>query len=69
MACRSCGSDKQNEFSAEMIIHFPGRDGLDKPAVPVLTKLLVCFTCGCTTFTIPEAEVRLLEKGAAAAQI
>jgi hypothetical protein len=67
MACRSCGSDKQSEFSAEMIIHFPGREGLDKPVVPVLTKLLICFTCGFTMFTISETEIRLLEKGAAAA--
>jgi hypothetical protein len=31
MACRSCGSEKQTEFGAEMLIHFPGRKGLDKP--------------------------------------
>jgi hypothetical protein len=66
MACRSCGSDKQREFSAEMIIHFPGRDGLDKQAVPVLTRVMVCFTCGCTLFTIPESQKRLLEEGIAA---
>jgi hypothetical protein len=50
-----------------MIIHLPGREGLDKPAVPVLAKLTICFTCGCTMFTIAETEIRLLEKGAAAA--
>jgi hypothetical protein len=66
MACGACGSEKQREFSAEMIIHFPGREGLEKPAVPVLTKLMVCFTCGCTVFTIPDADIRLLEEGAIA---
>jgi hypothetical protein len=65
MACVSCGSEKQREFSAEMIIHFPGRDGLDKPVVPVLTKLVVCFDCGDTLFTITESELSLLEKGVA----
>jgi len=50
-----------------MIIHFPGREGFDQPAVPVLTKLTICFTCRCTMFTISETEIRLLEKGAAAA--
>jgi hypothetical protein len=67
MACTSCGSQKQKEFSAEMVIHFPGRAGLDKPAVPVIAKLKLCCICGCTLFTVPEAEVCLLKEGAAAA--
>jgi hypothetical protein len=65
MACKSCGSDKQRDFSAEMIIHFPGRKGLDKPVVPVLTKLVVCLDCGSTMFTIADAQLRLLEEDAA----
>lgn len=50
-----------------MIIHFRGWEGLDKPAVPVLPKLTICFTCGFTMFAISETEIRLLEKGVAAA--
>jgi hypothetical protein len=65
MACRSCGSENQTEFGAEINIHFPGRKGLDKPAVLVFPKLVVCLDCGFTQFTLPEAELRLLGQGAA----
>jgi hypothetical protein len=67
MACSSCGSQQQSEFSAEMVIHFPGREGLDKPVVPVMAKIKLCFICGCSLFTVPEAEIDLLKRGAAAA--
>jgi hypothetical protein len=66
MACVSCGSEKQREFGAEMNIHFPGREGLDKPAVWVFPKLTVCFDCGSTLFALPKVELRLLENGIAA---
>jgi hypothetical protein len=66
MGCVSCGSQKQTKFSAEMVIHFPGRGGFDKPVVPVLTSLTVCLDCGATLFKVPEAELILLEKGLAA---
>jgi hypothetical protein len=66
MACRSCESENQTEFGAEINIHFPGRKGLDKPAVLVFPKLVVCLDCGFTQFTIPETELRLLGEAAAA---
>jgi len=65
MACRSCGSEQQREFGAEMIIHFPGREGLDSPIVPVLTKVVICLACGSALFAIADSQLRLLEKGAA----
>jgi hypothetical protein len=66
MACISCGSEKQKEFGAEMNIHFPGREGLDKPSVWIFPKVVVCFDCGVTLFALPEAELRQIEKGVAA---
>jgi hypothetical protein len=66
MACVSCGSEEQTEFRAEMVIHFPGRAGLDKPVVPVFPKVAICFRCGSTQFAVPEAELRRLEEGIAA---
>jgi hypothetical protein len=65
MACRSCGSDNQPEFGAEINIHFPGREALDKPAILVFPKLLVCLRCGLTEFTIKETELHRLVEGAA----
>jgi len=66
MACRSCGSGNQTEFGAEICIHFPGLKNLEKPAVMVFPKLLVCLECGFTQFTLPETELLLLREGAAA---
>ena len=66
MACKSCKSDNQREFGAEINIHFPGREALDKPAVFVFPKLLLCLRCGFTEFTITEAELNRLGEGAAA---
>jgi hypothetical protein len=63
MKCESCASETQLKFGAEMIIHFSGRDGLDKPIVWVFPKLLVCMGCGRTEFRIPEAELALLAGG------
>lgn len=65
MACRSCGSENQKEFGAEINIHFPGRKFLDKPAVLVFPKLVVCLNCGFAEFTLPETELRLLGEAAA----
>jgi uncharacterized Zn finger protein len=61
MACPSCGSEKQKEFTAEMNIHFPGQAGRDKPAVWVFPKIMACLNCGTTVFPLPEAELRILE--------
>jgi hypothetical protein len=64
MTCRSCGSNKQAEYGAEINIHIP-RDR-DKVAVLVFPRLVVCLDCSVAEFAIPEAELRLLrERGAA----
>lgn len=66
MACKSCGSDNQRQFGAEVNIHLPGRGALDKPAVLIFPKLLVCSRCGFAEFTVAERELSRLEEGAAA---
>ena len=60
MTCLSCGSVKQAELTAEMVIHFPGHKNLDKPGVWAFPKLLVCLDCGFSQFTTPETELALL---------
>lgn len=60
MPCRSCASDNQREFSAEINIHFPGLKNLDKSSVFVFPRLLVCLNCGFAEFNISESELRLL---------
>ena len=62
MACRSCASEKQGQFIAEINIHFSGMKNLDKPSVWVFPKLVVCMECGFTEFFVPESELRLLSE-------
>jgi len=61
MTCKGCLSNKQSVFSSEIAIHFPGREGLDKPMVFVFPKLVVCLQCGLTVFAVPERELQVLE--------
>jgi hypothetical protein len=63
MSCLSCGSKKQAEFPAEMLIHFEGLKNLDKPGVWVFPKLLVCLDCGFFQSTIPASELASLVAG------
>jgi len=63
MSCPSCRSEKQTEFTAEMIVHFSGLYNLDEPGVWVFPKLVVCLDCGLSQFTIPQAKRRLLTSG------
>jgi len=65
MICKACGGRDQEECGAEVNVHIPGRKGLDKPAVLVFPKLVVCLDCGFTEFTIPENDLRLLEENTA----
>ena len=66
MPCKSCGSDNRNQFNAEIAIHFPGLERLDKPIVWVFPNLLICMDCGTAEFALPEADLRLLATGKAA---
>jgi hypothetical protein len=59
--------NNRNEFNEEAALHFPGLKNLDKPVAWVFPKLVVCMDCGIAEFAVPEAELRLLAKGDAAA--
>jgi len=60
MTCNHCASDLLKDFTAELAIHFPGLQGLDKPIVWVFPKVQVCFGCGVAQFVVPEAELEVL---------
>ena len=62
MACKACGLETQSQFNAEIGIHFPGLQNLDKPIVRVVPQVLVCLKCGVAEFTVPEAELSILAK-------
>jgi hypothetical protein len=67
MPCTSCGSVNQKKFIGEMGIRSSGLKGLNKPIVWVFPELIVCLDCGTAEFVVPEAELRVLAKGDAAA--
>jgi hypothetical protein len=67
MPCKSCKSLNQSKFTAEIAIHFPELNYIDKPAVWVFPEVVVCLNCGTAEFTVPEAELRQVAKGDAAA--
>ena len=60
MTCHSCESQEQREFPAEIAIHFPRLENIDKAHVLVSPKLLICPRCGAAEFAVPEAELRTL---------
>ena len=60
MACISCKSANERIFPAEINVHFPSPEGLDKPTVWAFPHLGVCLDCGLTQFTMPKAEVEQL---------
>ena len=57
MSCKSCQSNDQSRFPAEIVIHFPGMKDLDRLQVWAFPSLLVCFNCGFTEFVIDEEEI------------
>jgi hypothetical protein len=63
MSCLSCGSKKQAEFSAEMVIHFVGFKNLDKPGVWLFPAVLVCLDCGFLQSKVPAPELTSLAVG------
>ena len=67
MPCKSCGSVNQTKFTGEIAIHFSGLKNIDKPVVWVFPKLVVCLDCVNAEFAVPEAELRQLVRGDAAA--
>jgi hypothetical protein len=63
--CTPCESENQKTFIAEMIIRFPGIEGLDKPIVWLYPSISVCLECGRAQFVVPAKESEVLRMGVA----
>jgi len=63
MACKSCGSEKQQYFSGELSVAFPAIEKLNRAPVYVVQRILVCLNCGYTELIIPMADLAQLRKG------
>ena len=64
--CKSCHSNNQSKFGAEICIHSPGLKGMEMPVVLLFPTLVVCLDCGFTEFSIPESQLRSLTEGGVA---
>lgn len=58
--CIACGSEKRAKFAAEIAVHIPGLNNLDKPHLFVFPEILVCMNCGKAEFTVPESQLLML---------
>jgi hypothetical protein len=63
MACKSCGSEKQQHFSGELSVAFLAIEKLKQAPVYVIQKILVCLDCGYVEVVVPSAELEQLRKG------
>jgi hypothetical protein len=63
VSCRGCQSEETKTFTGEVVIHFPGLQGLNKPIVWVFPYLTVCLRCGLAEFKVPEKELTVLSTG------
>jgi hypothetical protein len=62
MRCMSCQSLNTSVYPAELNIHHPGMEGLDKPTVWAFPHLLVCRDCGVTQFSLSSNQLRELSE-------
>ena len=62
MGCSSCASANLTKFTSETMIHPTGFKNAANPGILVFPKLLVCFECGVSQFTLSEADLRQLGK-------
>ena len=60
MPCKLCGSVNQSEFVAETNIHTSTPRNLERAAVLVFPRVLVCLDCGFAGFVLAETDLRLL---------
>jgi hypothetical protein len=63
MACKSCGSEKQQDFSGELSVASLAIGKLKQAPVYVVQKVLVCLDCGYTELIVPTTELAQLRKG------
>ena len=63
MACKSCGSEKQQHFSGELSVAFLAVEKLKQAPVYVVQKILVCLDCGYAEINVPTAQLEQLRKG------
>jgi hypothetical protein len=63
VACRDCASERQQIFSAELTLAFPGIERVNFAPIYICGDSLVCLDCGYTELVIPTTKLEQLKKG------
>jgi hypothetical protein len=63
VACKGCGSEKQQYFSGELSVAFLTVEKVKQAPVYVVQKILVCLDCGFTGLVLPKMELEHLKEG------
>jgi hypothetical protein len=67
--CAVCQSGNQSKFTAEMMIHFNGVEGINNPGILIFPKVWICLDCGFSRFATSEIELRGLANGIASGAV
>ena len=62
MSCVQCASNNEAEFPTELVFHFFGLQGLDKPGIFLYPKILVCYTVAFRGSRRPQPKRHYLRK-------
>jgi hypothetical protein len=62
VACKDCASERQQIFSGELTIAFPGIERVNFAPVYICADSLVCLDCGYTELVIPATKLEQLKK-------
>jgi len=63
MACKSCASEKQQNFSGEFSVAFRPIEKVNLAPVNFIQKIVVCLDCGYAELFVPKDELDQLRKG------
>jgi hypothetical protein len=55
--CASCGSNDVEQREAEITIHSPRLEDIEKPPVLVFAQLSVCLNCGKAECVVPQPQL------------
>jgi len=61
VVCKSCGGANRNTLNAEIAIHVPGIENLDRPMLWIFPRISVCMNCGFSEFFVPKEKLQFLE--------
>jgi hypothetical protein len=62
VACKDCASERQQIFSGELTLAFPGIERVNFAPVYICADSLVCLDCGYTELVIPATKLEQLKK-------